>query len=178
VVRLALPILALTLGAALAVGLVSCGGRDDKGLLPGENAQQIVDNLNQVELEAENGDCGSAAEAAAEVQAQIGELGSDVNAQLRQRLAEGAAQLEQVISTNCVEATTTPHVEETTDTTTTEETTTDKGRTDTTTTDTTTTTTPTDTTAPTTPTGPPTGGTPGAGGVAPPDQSGNGQGSG
>jgi hypothetical protein len=172
---MALPILALALGAALAVGLVSCGGGDDKGLLPGENAQQIVDNLNQVELDAENGDCDSAAEAADEVQAQIEELGSDGNAERRQRLAEGAAQLEQVISTSCVEATATiPTVETTTEETTTDETTTDKEKTDTTSTDTTTTT----TTTPTTPTVPPTGGTPGGGSVAPPDQSGNGQGTG
>ena len=114
-VRLALPILALALGAALAVGLVSCGGGDDEGLLPGDNAQQIVDNLNQVELDAENGDCDSAAAAADEVQAQIEELGNDVNAELKQRLADGAAQLEQVISDSCVDTATIPTVETTTE---------------------------------------------------------------
>jgi hypothetical protein len=176
VVRLALPILALALGAALAVGLVSCGGGDNKGLLPGENAQQIVDNLNQVELDAENGDCDSAAAAADEVQAQIEELGSDVNAELKQRLTDGAAQLEQVISDSCVDTATIPTVETTTEDTTTEEPTTEKEKTDSTTTETTTTTTPT--TTPTTPTTPTTGGTPGGGGVAPPGQSGNGQESG
>jgi hypothetical protein len=172
VVRLALPILALALGAALAFGLVSCGGGDDEGLLPGENAQQIVDNLNQVELNAENGDCDSAAAAADEVQAQIEELGNDVNAELKQRLADGAAQLEQVISDSCVDTATIPTVETTEDTTT-EEPTTEKEKTDSTTTETTTTTTPTTTT--TTPTTPTTGGTPGGGGVAPPGQSQNGQ---
>jgi hypothetical protein len=180
VARLALPILALALGVAVAVGMVSCGGRDEKGLLPGENAQQIVDNLNQVEQDTANGDCELALQHAKAVQTQIGELGNDVNAQLKQRLADGAAKLEQLIPTDCVEAAP-PPVEPTTSTTTDEETT-DKQNTKSTTTSTTTTST---TTTPTTPTGPPTGGTPGAGGgVLPPDQSGipdqsgNGQGSG
>jgi hypothetical protein len=174
VLRLALPILALVLGAAVAVGLVSCGGRDEKGLLPGENAQQIVDNLNQVEQDASNGDCDLALQHAEEVRAQIEALGNDVNAQLKQRLADGAAKLEQLIPTDCVEATTTAPAETTTETTTDEDTT-DKEKTKSTTTSTTTTST---TTTSTTPTGPPTGGTPGSGGgVLPPGQTGDGQGS-
>lgn len=167
-VRLAIPILALALGAAAAVGLVSCGG-DDEGLLPGDNAQQIVDNLNQIELDAANGDCDSAAANAEEVQGQIDALGGDVNTQLRQRLSEGVDRLVSVISTSCEEATATiPTVDETTTEDTTDETTT-KEKTESTTTTTTGPTTTT-TTAPTTPTEPPTGGTPGqGGGVLPPD---------
>jgi hypothetical protein len=167
----ALPVLALALGAVLAFGLVSCGS-DDEGLLPGDNAQQIVDNLNQVEQDVDNGDCESAAANAEEVQVQIDELGSGVDSQLRQRLSEGAEQLQQVIADSCVATATIPTVETTTEPTTTEETTTDEEEPDTTTTTTAPTTTTT-TTAPTT-TVPPTGGTPDDGGVVPPDGSGEG----
>jgi hypothetical protein len=150
--RLAVPTLALALGAALAVALVSCGGGDDEGLLPGDDAQQIVENLNQVELDVANGDCDAAAENAAEVGDQIDALGGDVNAELKERLEEGASELEQLISTDCVEATATITTTEetTTEEPTTEETTTGKQKTDTTTTDTTTTDTTTTTTIPTT----------------------------
>ena len=62
--RKALPILALALGAALAFAVVSCGGRDEKGLLPGDTADQIVTNLDSVERAASEGSCTSAAEEA------------------------------------------------------------------------------------------------------------------
>jgi hypothetical protein len=171
--RLALPVLALGLGAALAVGMVSCGGRDEEGLLPGENAQQIVDNLNQVEQDVANGDCDAAAENAAEVQSQIDALGDDVNAQLRQRLEDGADELVALVPEQCAEPTTT--IETTTEETTTEPETTDEEET---TTEPTTTTAPTTTapttTAPTTTAPPPEEGT--GGGIVPPGQSGSGGG--
>ncbi len=142
--RLTLWVLALALGAGVAFGLVSCGGRDEKGLLPGQNADQIVANLNEVEQDAANGDCDSAAAAADEVQAQIEQLGREVNAQLRQRLANGAARLQQVVADSCEEATATiPTVETTTETT---SSTTTKDTTKSTTSPTTSTTTPTTTT--------------------------------
>ena len=148
--RLAIPILALALGAAAAVGLVSCGG-DEEGLLPGDNAEQIVDNLNSVEQAAANGECDAAADGAEEVRSQIDDLGDEVNTQLKQRLSDGAERLVSVISTSCEEAVTTT-TEPTTDETTTETTTTDETESTTTTT----TTEPTTTTAPTTTTVPPT----------------------
>lgn len=159
-------ILALALGAAAAVALVSCGG-DTEGLLPGQSADEIVSNLNQVEQDAVNGDCASAQSAADEVRQQIDDLGGDVNTQLKARLRDGAARLQQLVSTTCEEDTaTTPTVEPTT----TEKTTTEKTTTKSTTTTTTSTapTIPTTTTTPTTTTGAPTGGTPGGGGIVPP----------
>jgi hypothetical protein len=171
VVRFALPIVALALGAAVAMGLVSCGGRDEKGLLPGDTADQIIANLEAVKADARSGDCSGAAAEVAAVQQQIDELPSDVDSRLRARLEEGAQNLANVVnSPGACEATT----EATTEPTTTEEstttTTTEKTKSTTTTTTPTETTTGTETTtAPTTttPTGPPTGGTPGAGGVVP-----------
>ena len=163
--RLTLSTLAVALGFALALALVSCGGRDEKGLLPGTTADQIVSNLQQVQDDAAAGNCDSAASAAADVQSEIDNLGSEVNAQLRQKLSDGAARLQDTVASTCEEAS----IPTTTSTTTTEPTTTEKT---TTTKSTTTTTEPTTTSTSTTTTpttiAPPTGGTPGGGGVVPP----------
>jgi hypothetical protein len=171
VVRLALPIVALVLGASLAVGLVSCGGRDEKGLLPGDTADQIVTNLDAVKQDAASGDCTGAAAEVAAIQEQIDNLPSDVDSRLRARLEEGAQNLANVVNSpgaceTTVETTTEPtSTEETSTSTTTEK---EKTKSTTPTTGTTETTTGTTTTSSTTPTGPPTtGGTPGGGGVVP-----------
>jgi cell division protein FtsN len=173
VARLALPILALALGAAVAVGLVSCGTRDEKGLLPGNNAQQILDNLDQVKADAQSGNCSSAALEVATIQDEIDALPTTVDAQLRARLSDGAQRLADVVKGACETTTETTAVEPTS----TEESTTQKHeKTKSTTTSTTTSTTAptTPATTPTTPTTPPgtsTGGTPGeGGGVVPPGQ--------
>jgi hypothetical protein len=165
--RLTLSVVALALGISLAFGLVSCGGRDEKGLLPGNTADQIVANLDQVQQDAANGDCDSAASAVDEVQSEIEQLGSEVNAQLRQRLSDGVARLEQTVADTCEEATPTATIPTVSSTTTTEKTTT-KSTTTSTTTEPTSTSTSTTTPTATTPTVPPTGGTPGGGGVVPP----------
>jgi hypothetical protein len=170
VLRFALPIVALVLGAAVAVGLVSCGGRDEKGLLPGDTADQIIANLEAVQADAENGDCSGAANEVTLIQQQIDNLPSDVDSRLRARLEEGAQNLANVVNSPgaceaTTETTTEPtSTEESTTTTTTEK---EKTKSTTTTTSPTETTTGTTTTSTTTPTGPPTGGTPGGGGVVP-----------
>jgi hypothetical protein len=176
VVRFALPIVALAAGVAVAVGLVSCGSRDEKGLLPGDNAREIVANLNQVQEDAANGDCTAAAGEVAAIQDDIARLPDSVDSELRARLEGGARQLADLVNSPdaCVTSTTT---EETTTQETTEPTTTKKTTTTTSTTSTTTATTPTTTTttAPTTGEG---GGVGPAPPTAPPDQSGNGTGTG
>jgi hypothetical protein len=169
--RLALPILAFALGAAVAVGLASCG-RDDKGLLAGDTASQIVANLDTVNELARAGDCTSAAGAVSDVQDEIRNLPSSVDPQLRARLTEGAQRLATVVnSPGACEATTaetTAAETTTTENTSTETTTEKKEKTESTTTPSTTTA-PT-TTTPTAPPGPPTGGTPGGTGAPPPGQ--------
>jgi hypothetical protein len=175
--RLTLYIVALALGAAAAVGLVSCGGSDDE-LLPGDTADEIAQNLDSVEALVDAGECSDAGEAAQRVSDQVAGLPTTVDRELRQRLAAGAELLEEVVSTDCEEAPTvtqtteptdedteTTETTETTDTTDTTETTETTDTTDTTettgTTETTETTDTTDTgttTAPTQPTTPPTEG--------------------
>jgi hypothetical protein len=170
--RLALPILALALGAALAVGLVSCG-RDKEGLLPGDTADQIVANLDRVQRDAAANDCSSAAAEVADVQAQIDDLPNSVDAQLRARLEQGAAKLARVVNAPgaCETTTAKTTTEATTTESTTETTTRKKKPKTTTTTPTTTTTTPTTTTSttvpPTTTTAPTQTAPSGTGGVPP-----------
>jgi hypothetical protein len=112
VTRLIAAILSLTLGLAAAFALVSCGS-SDKGLLPGDTADEIESNLSSVQEQAAAGDCEGAQAAAAEVSRQVDELGHEVDRQLRAALADGAAQVESVAAA-CTTAETTTEV--TTDT--------------------------------------------------------------
>jgi hypothetical protein len=184
VARLGLQILALALGAAVAVGLVSCGSRDKTGLVPGTNAQQIQSNLSTVDQLAAQGDCTDAAAAVADIRSEIDSLPSSVDAGLRDRLRAGAARLEDIVNSPGACETTTESTSSVAPTTTVS-TTTQKQKTKSTTTSTKSTTTTLPTTPTTTPTtsttpGTSTGGTPGAGGgVVPPGQQrqSNGQGS-
>jgi len=173
--RLTLSILAIALGAAAAVGLVSCGGSDDD-LLPGDTASEILTNLSSVEELVAEGDCEGALSAAQDVATQVERLPGSVDAELRERLAAGADQLEQVSAEDCTEPeTVTTTAETTTDEPTDDEEDETEPTTPTETTDTTTTQ-PT-TTEPTTPTQP-TVPTDGSGGIEPPSDGNSGRGGG
>ncbi len=165
--RLAVPTLALALGAVLALALVSCGSRDTKGLLPGDTANQIVSNLNQVEQDASDGSCISAAQEVATVQDQIRSLPASVDSQLRARLEAGAQRLADVVnSPGACETTPAATTTSTSTESTTKKTKSTTTTPTTTTTSTTTSTTPTQTTTLTNPTG--GTGTPGGTPVPPP----------
>jgi outer membrane biosynthesis protein TonB len=101
--RLSASILALALGLAAAMALVSCGGSSSADLLPGSTASQINSNLDQVEQLAGEGECVGAENAAAEVSTQVESL-TGVDAKLKQALSEGAARLNEVLAA-CEEAT-------------------------------------------------------------------------
>jgi hypothetical protein len=122
VTRLLVPIIAFALGLGGALALVSCGD-DEEGLLPGDTANEILENLEAVERQAAAGDCAEAAEAADEVATQIDRLGPEVSNRLKRALADGADQLQQVVDTCEEEPVVTPEpetteipTEETTDT--------------------------------------------------------------
>jgi hypothetical protein len=172
--RMAAPILALALGAAVAVALVSCGNRDTKGLLPGDTADQIVTNLDRVQQDASDGSCTSAAEEVGTIQDQISSLPASVDSRLRARLEAGARRLADVVNSPGACETTS----ESTSTTTSTESTTTKEKTKSTTTPTSTSTSTTTSTTPTSTTttlpGPPTGGTGTPGGTPVPPTTGTG----
>jgi hypothetical protein len=108
--------LALSLGVASATALASCGGEDAK-LLPGTTAQEITENLDTVKQLADEGECVGAAEAAAEVGAQVESL-EGVDPKLTRALQQGVGRLDEVVTT--CEETTTEAVEPATEATTTE----------------------------------------------------------
>ena len=101
--RLPAPLLALVLGGAAALALVSCGGEDAQ-LLPGETAREITANLDTVQQLSDEGDCVGAESAAQQVGEQIEALES-VDTKLKRALEEGAGRLNEVIA-SCEEATT------------------------------------------------------------------------
>jgi hypothetical protein len=103
--HLALSTLALALGAAAAVMLVSCGGGEDAKLLPGNTAQEITENLDRVQQYTEEGECVGAEDAVGEVTTQVEAL-QGVDPKLEEALRRGAARLGEVVAT-CEEEETT-----------------------------------------------------------------------
>jgi hypothetical protein len=101
--RLSASIIALALGLAAAMALVSCGSSGSAELLPGSTARQINSNLSQVEQLAGEGECVGAEDAAAAVSGQIESL-NGVDARLKQALSEGATRLNEVVAA-CEETT-------------------------------------------------------------------------
>ena len=95
--QLAISTLALALGAAAALGLVSCGGGEDAKLLPGNTAAEITENLDRVKQYAEEGECVGAEDAVSEVNAQVEGL-TGVDPKLVEALQRGAARLSEVIA--------------------------------------------------------------------------------
>lgn len=102
--RLAAFLLAVSLCAATAVSLASCGGGKDAKLLPGTTAQEITENLDLVGQYAEEGECVGAADAAGEVSTQIEALGG-VDPKLKETLQRGATRLNEVVA-GCEESST------------------------------------------------------------------------
>ena len=101
--QLALSALALALGIAAALALVSCGGSDAK-LLPGNTATEITENLDRVQGYAEEGECIGAEDAVAEVSAQVEAL-EGVDPKLEEALRRGVTRLGEVVS-ECEETST------------------------------------------------------------------------
>ncbi len=94
--RLAPPIAALCLVAAAALGLSACGG-SSADLLPGETADQINQNLDQVRTLVNEGDCAGAEDAVGQVSTEVDELGK-VDKKLKAALREGTERLADVVS--------------------------------------------------------------------------------
>jgi hypothetical protein len=126
VLRVGALILVFALGAAAAVGLVSCGDSEDDGLLPGNTAQEILDNLETIETLLAECSLDEAQSAVDQVESQVRDLGPPVDRRLKRNLLEGTRELERKIGEEeCVPDTETdiPETTVTDETTTTEETT-------------------------------------------------------
>jgi hypothetical protein len=101
--RIAAYAIAIALGAAAALALVSCGGSGDAKLLPGQTAAEITQNLDAVKQLAAERECASAQDQALQVSTQVESLG-DVDPKLKQALVQGAERLNEVVGT-CEEET-------------------------------------------------------------------------
>lgn len=153
----------VALAASLAVA--GCGGdSESEGDLPADDAASLLGQLEQVQANLDVGSCFVAADEADILIDDIQDLSSDVDADLRRALENGAEQLRVLLEDPDQCERPTPTVETTTEETTTEETDTEE--------DTTTRETETEPTTPTTPTQPTTPTNPGSGGVGPGGQGG------
>lgn len=92
------------LTAALATLFATACSSDDPGLLPGDDAQQILTNLERVEDLATNGECTAALESIETISAQIAALPDSVDDRLRQNLRRGVTRLSEVTSASCGES--------------------------------------------------------------------------
>ena len=87
---------------AILVGItVSACSSDDPGLLPGDDAQQILANLDRVEELATNGECDAAIESIATISRQVENLPDSVSSRLRQNLRRGVGRLSTVTTESC-----------------------------------------------------------------------------
>jgi hypothetical protein len=89
--------LALVLGVAAALALVSCGGDEDAKLLPGNTAAEITENLDRVKQYVEEGECVGAEDAVSEVNSQVEGL-TGVDPKLLEALQRGTARLSEVVA--------------------------------------------------------------------------------
>jgi hypothetical protein len=112
--RAARSALALGLGLAAAIAMISCGG--GAKLLPGTTAKEITENLESVRELAAEGECVDAEDAAQQVSTQVEAL-QGIDPKLKEELQKGATRLNEVVLT-CTEETTEVDTEETLPTTT------------------------------------------------------------
>src|SRR4249919_3699547 len=108
--RAATSVLAIGLGLAAAIALISCGGGGAK-LLPGTTATEITENLESVRELAAEGQCVDAEDAAQQVSTQVEAL-QEIDPKLKEELQKGATRLNEVVLT-CTEAKTEKDTEET-----------------------------------------------------------------
>jgi outer membrane biosynthesis protein TonB len=85
-------LLSIVLGAVFATGLASCGDGEEGGIPP-ETAEAMLNQLESARAALSSGDCERVQGNAGTLQAQISQLPTDVDPQLRSALTEGANHL-------------------------------------------------------------------------------------
>jgi len=85
------------LGAAAAFAcvftLAACGGESDEGTIPQDEGSTILEQLEQLEEQVNNGECDEAEATAMSVSEAIAALPDDVDGELRQTLITASSQL-------------------------------------------------------------------------------------
>jgi hypothetical protein len=89
---------ALGLGAA---GLTACGSKTNKAMLPAQNAEELMNHLDDVIVAIEGEDCQESARAVAQVEADLRSLPSGTSVRLQERLQEGVNRLKEQSADEC-----------------------------------------------------------------------------
>jgi hypothetical protein len=98
--------LALALAAG-AVTLAACGD-DEGGTIPPANADQMIDQVDQIETAVEQGECTSAQTDVSQLQGAIFSLPKDVGVDTKNDLRDLATNLGNLVTTQCEEPEETP----------------------------------------------------------------------
>ncbi len=117
---------------ACSLGLAACGGDEENGPIPQDAGEALISQLDEIETAVEEGQCETARTTALAFAQGVDDLPPEVSGELRDRLVEASANLEDLSQTQCEEVPAGASGEEgvvpqttTTTTSTTEETTTD-----------------------------------------------------
>jgi len=88
---------------ALTPSLSACGGDDDQGTIPRAEGNAILDQLETVQTQVDEGDCDAAEETAQQIQAAIDGIGQDVSDDLEEALVSASGNLTTLTRTQCEE---------------------------------------------------------------------------
>jgi hypothetical protein len=89
--------------ALCAAALAACGEdtSEDEGSIPSQTGSSILSKLDEVETQVENGQCEEAEATAAQIQAAIAALGSNVKGELEETLVEASGNLVTLVRDDC-----------------------------------------------------------------------------
>jgi hypothetical protein len=107
-----MPGIRATLGAlavvACAAGLAACGGDEEGGPIPQDAGETLIAQLDEIESAVQAGDCTLAQTTALDFAQGVNDLPTEVSGELRTRLVEASANLEELSQTQCQEPATGP----------------------------------------------------------------------
>ena len=100
-----MPGIRATLGAlavvACAAGLAACGGDEEGGPIPQDAGETLIAQLDQIESAVQEGECDAAQTTALDFAQGVNDLPAEVSGELRTRLVEASANLEELSQTQC-----------------------------------------------------------------------------
>jgi hypothetical protein len=86
---------------ACAAGLAACGGDEEGGPIPQATGETLIAQLDQIESAVQAGECDAAQTTALAFAQGVNDLPTEVSGELRTRLVEASANLEELIPTQC-----------------------------------------------------------------------------
>ena len=96
--RRARKIVAIAVIAAASAGAVGCGDNSNQASIPPDDAQQLIDKLDEIRSNIDQGSCFVASDKTDEFVSEVEALPSDVNGDVKQALESGAANLQNLLA--------------------------------------------------------------------------------